>query len=184
MNTDFLLLQKMKHGDEEAFDIFVRKYYEEILKYCNYHCFDTVYAEDLAQETFLKFFAKLSDYHFKGKTKNYLYTVAGNLCKDFYKKNKDIPTEKDELDKNAVSNQMDSVLDQIVIEKAIRALSREFQEVIILYYFQELKLSEIASVLQISLSLVKYRLRQAKKQLEELIRKEELYESGRKDEGI
>ena len=93
MDTDFLLVMKMKQGDEEAFDKFVRKYYGEILKYCKYHCFDTEYAMDLAQETFLHFFTSLSEYRYKGKTKNYLYTIAGNLCKNYYKKNKEAPME-------------------------------------------------------------------------------------------
>ena len=66
--TDFLLVQKMKQGNEQAFDTFVRKYYNEILKYCSYHCYDTEYAQDLTQETFVNFFAILSDYHFQGKT--------------------------------------------------------------------------------------------------------------------
>ena len=33
MDIDFLLLQRMKRGDENAFDVFVRKYYKEILNY-------------------------------------------------------------------------------------------------------------------------------------------------------
>ena len=48
MDIDFLLLQRMKRGDENAFDVFVRKYYKEILNYCNYHCPDTSTAEDLS----------------------------------------------------------------------------------------------------------------------------------------
>lgn len=64
MDIDFLLLQRMKRGDENAFDVFVRKYYKEILNYCNYHCPDTSTAEDLTQETFLRFFEKLSDYRY------------------------------------------------------------------------------------------------------------------------
>lgn len=88
MDVDFLLIRKMKQGDDDAFEIFVRKYYSDILKYCSYHCFDTEYAEDLTQETFANFFAKLSDYRYKGKTKNYLYTIAGNLCKNYYKQQK------------------------------------------------------------------------------------------------
>ncbi len=181
MDTDFLLIRKMKQGDDEAFDRFVHKYYEEILSYCNRHCYGTEYAEDLTQETFLHFFAKLSDYHYKGKTKNYLYTIAGNLCKDYYKKKKDIPTEGEDLERNAPSDDSpeNSVLNKVIVEEAVRALPEEFREVIILYYFQELKLSEIAGVLQISLSLVKYRLKQAKKQLEQYLGKEGFYETGR-----
>ena len=89
MDFDLLLIQKMKRGNENAFDIFVRKHYEEILKYCSYHCLDTSYAEDLTQETFLHFCEKISDYRYIGKTRNYLYTIAGNLCRDYYKKTKE-----------------------------------------------------------------------------------------------
>ena len=59
MDADFLLVRRMKQGDDGAFDTFVRKYYGEVLKYCRFHCFDALSAEDLTQETFLKFFANL-----------------------------------------------------------------------------------------------------------------------------
>ena len=76
------------------------------------------------------------------------------------------------------ANQEDILLDKVVIEEALRRLPEEYREVIILYYFQNLKLSEIAGVLQINLSLVKYRIRQAKKQLEQYLGEEDFYESG------
>lgn len=181
MNADFLLIRKMKSGDEKAFDLFIRKYYKYILNYCNYHCFDQSYAEDLTQETFVRFFANLSSYHFKGKTKNYLYTIARNLCKDFYKKNIDLPVEETFIQEKAKTDagQMETVISKMTIEWAMRQLPEELQEIIILYYFQELKMTEIADVLGISLSLVKYRMRQAKIQLKRLLRKEDFHESGR-----
>lgn len=67
MDADFILIRKMKRGDDEALDVFVRKYYGEILKYCTYHCQSIESAEDLTQETFCHFFAKLPFYHYKGK---------------------------------------------------------------------------------------------------------------------
>lgn len=57
--SDFLLIRKMKQGDDTAFDLFVHKYYQEILNYCHYHCFDKAYAQDLTQETFVRFFCKI-----------------------------------------------------------------------------------------------------------------------------
>ena len=169
MEVDFLLLMKMKQGEEDAFDKFIRKYYEEILKYCTYHCFDSEYARDLTQETFLRFFANLSAYQYCGKTKNYLYTIAGNLCKNYYKKKKEDVMDKEGLQAKAgaAADPFAGVLDQMEMQAALAGLSEEFRKVLILYYVQELKLKEIAGVLGIGLPLVKYRMRQAKQQLKE-----------------
>ena len=54
MDADFLLIRKMKQGEDDACDLFVQKYYPDILTYCSHHCPDKGYAEDLAQETFLR----------------------------------------------------------------------------------------------------------------------------------
>lgn len=56
MDLDFLLIQRMRMGDEKAIEIFVKKYYEKILKYCQVHLSCSSDAEDLVQETFLHFF--------------------------------------------------------------------------------------------------------------------------------
>ena len=170
MDADFLLIKRMKQGDEAAFEVFVRKYYEEILNYCSYHCFDRTYAEDLTQETFVRFFAKLSDYHYVGKTKNYLYTIAGNLCRDYYKKIKENPMEEQEINEalGLGRNHEEVILDKMTVEWALRQLSDELYEVAVMYYFQDLKLIEIAGVLQISLPLAKYRVRRAKMQLQRI----------------
>lgn len=174
MDADFVLIRKMKQGDEAAFDVFVRKYYGEIFTYCSYHCPDRTYAEDITQETFVRFFTKLSAYHYRGKTKNYLYTIAGNLCKDYLKKVKELSVEDVELDEKnrQQESSMEDVINKLTIEWALKQLPDDWREVVILYYFQELKLAEIAKTLQIGLPLVKYRLRKARNQLEELLRNE------------
>ena len=173
MDIDFLLIQKMKHGDENAFDVFVHKHYEEILKFCTYHCADMSYAEDLTQETFVRFFAKLSDYHHMGKTQNYLYTIAGNLCRDYYKKSKESLSEEPSMEvQDSLQPEADKILNKVSVETALNSLPDELREVIVLYYFQELKLTEISEVLQIGLPLVKYRMKQARMRLKQLLKEE------------
>ncbi len=171
MSADFLMIRKMKQGDEDAFDLFVRKYYGDILSYCRYHCPDQDYAEDLTQETFARFFAKLSDYRHTGKAKNYLYTIAGNLCRDYFKKIRENPLEDGELSRQLGAEEPpdEETADRLLIEQALASLQEEFREVVILYYFQELKLTEIADTLRIGLPLAKYRLKQAKIQLKKYI---------------
>lgn len=173
MDTDFLLIRKMKNGNEEAFDVFVRKYYDEILRYCSYHCFDLEYAEDLTQETFVHFFAKLSDYRHIGKTKNFLYTIAGNLCRNYRKKIKDETMTDSEMNNLADTSEFTSeLLIKLEVEDALKHMPDELREVVVLYYFQNLKLSEIADVLKIGLPLVKYRMKQAKIRLKKYLEQE------------
>ena len=169
MDADFLLLHRMKHGDDQAIEDFVRKYYPMILRYCHLHIQDTGYAEDLTQETFVRFFRTLNQYQHYGKAANYLYVIAGNLCRDYHKKPEVIPME--ELPEQPV-NQMEALDLRMDVHRALEQLSPELREVTILYFFQELKQKEIARILGISLALVKYRIRRAKELLEQLIGKE------------
>lgn len=169
MDEDFLLIRKMKSGDEEALESFVRKYYPVILRYCGYHVSDSEYAEDITQETFERFFRNLPDYRHCGKMKNYLYIIAGNLCKNVYRKNAEIILPQLP---EAEDNPMESVSDRLDLESAVNSLPPELREVIILFYFQELKLREIAGILDIGLPLVKYRLKKSREQLGRLLGKE------------
>lgn len=114
MDKDFLLIRKMKHGDENAMETFVYQYYPQILQYCRYHISDLGYAEDLVQETFEHFFRSLAKYEHHGKAINYLYVIAGNLCRDFYRKKRDLTVmdslESEEKQKDALLNSKQIVL--------------------------------------------------------------------------
>lgn len=175
MDADLFTIRKMKQGDDAAFDAFVRKYYGDILKYCTFHCADRKEAEDLTQETFVRFFAKLSEYRYQGKTKNYLYTIAANLCRNHYKKRRPVPLDTEVLTvaAGAAPDEEAAANTHLLLEWALGELPPEQREVVILHYYQDLKQREIAEILEIGLPLVKYRLRQAKLRLSELIRKEE-----------
>ena len=59
--------------------------YNKIYRYCYYRVRNKDVAEDLTQETFLRFFE--SNYQEKGREMNYLYTIAKNLCINEIKNN-------------------------------------------------------------------------------------------------
>ena len=66
----------------------------------------------------------------------------------------------------------DEILDKLAIQVALTELPDELREIIVLYYFQGLKLAEISDALHIGLPLVKYRMKQAKLKLEDLLKEE------------
>lgn len=167
MNSDFLLIQKVKNGNEEAGEQLVNKYYASIYQYCFLHVRNRDHAEDLTQDTFVRFFEALGTYRNYGKTKSYLYCIAGNIIKNYYKKKKDVLI--DEFPEIPESNMTDMET-RLDIERAVDYLPEELKETAILFFFQELKQREIADLLDIKLSLVKYRISRAKKILSECLK--------------
>ncbi len=162
MDADLFLIHRMRDGDETAIDTFVRKYYPSILRYCHYHTWDKQRAEDLAQETFERFFRSFSKYSHFGKIQNYLFTIAGNLCRDSYRV---VKWSGQAEFKEQTEDPMIHLEHSLDIRKAINELPEELREVVILHYFVGLKQREIASAVGIGLPLVKYRLKCAKEML-------------------
>ena len=62
----------------------------------------------------------------------------------------------------------------IDIERALEQLPEEIKEIVILFFFQGLKQKEIADLLNIKLSLVKYRVSKAKELLAKQLEVEKL----------
>ncbi len=176
MSSDFLLIQRIKKSDEDATEIFVRKYYSKILKYCYIRVRDNGYAQDLAQNTFMKFFEKIDSYTHYGKALNFLYIIASNECNDFFRKENelliddiymydDISDIYDPFEKNEIKREVEEALDKLPVE---------IKETIILFFFQDLKQKDIAKILGIKLSLVKYRVKKGKEILRRYLEEKEI----------
>lgn len=168
MNSDFFLVRQAKKGDPQAVDILVRKYYDTILNYCIYHLKDRHTAEDLAQETFLTFFKTLPNYKHEGKLLNYLYTLARNKCNDEKKRKRNTEVALDAVMDTAeaeTSCGLEAKEDANAIAEAVERLPEEIKDVILLYYFEEKKVKEIAQICGISLPNCKYRLRRGREQI-------------------
>lgn len=170
MDSDFLLIQKMKMGNVQAIDMFVQKYYPPILKYCHLHIKDYGYAEDMAQETFERFFRTFHNYQHYGKAVNFLYVIAANCCKDYYRKRIELLTN--ELPEQ-MDNSMEYIDDWMDVHIALDRLPDELKEAAILFFFQELKQKEISRILGIGLPLVKYRVKKAKELLGTVLERKE-----------
>ena len=155
MDADFLLIRKIEKGNEQAMDQFVLKHYPKIYQYCLLRVRDHGYAEDLTQETFLKFFQAFERYKHYGKALNYLYVIAGNLCKDHFRKEGRM--EVYEMSEEIAVEHMGQVEKRMEIYEALDKLPEEIREVVILFFFQEISQKEIARMMGIKLSLVKYR---------------------------
>lgn len=163
---DFLLVRKAKNGNGQAGEQFIKKHYSSIYQYCFLHIHDRDLAEDMTQETFTRFFESLQTYTDYGKIRNYLYCIAGNIIKNYYKKKKEILIENIP---EMPGNDLGDAEIRMDIEQAVDHLPDELREITILFFFQGLKQKDIAELQNIKLSLVKYRISRAKKLLSEYL---------------
>ena len=157
-------------GDTDAFDVLVRKYYSAIYQFCYRRLNgDADTAADITQDVFLKLLENIHSVRMVGKFQNYLLTIAVNTCNNYFKRARPIYTELEVLD---IADDTDSSLEQIIqdehkmeVRKAIDTLPDYQKEVIILRFYYDLKIREIAKITKSSVPTVKSRLQQGLKKL-------------------
>ncbi len=123
----------------------IREHYDKVYRYCYYKLANAPLAEDLTQETFLKYFAQ-NTYIEHGKRLAYLYTIARNLCMDAFRKNQPEALSEDLPD----TDPFEQVELGITLRQALKALPLQDQEMLLFRYANELSVGEIASIMGIS----------------------------------
>lgn len=156
MQTD-RLIRKAQAGDKEALEKLIRIYYDSVFLYCYHHVADKRAAEDLCHDTFCSVLENLENYHHVGKFQNYLYVVAGNKCKNYYKKHREIlmgslPEQEQSFSE---TEEREGVKD------LVERLPEELREAVVLRFYQSLHYHEIAKITGSSISTVKYRVKRA-----------------------
>lgn len=120
-------------------------------------------AEDAVQETFIKYIKKSPDFDSAEHEKAWLIRVVTNKCRDILRfRFKYLPLDLDSL-KDCVIDEKD---ERII--SALYALPKKFKTVLYLYYVQEYKINEIASIIEKTPSAVKMRLQKGRKILKKI----------------
>ena len=142
--------------------------YDKIYHYCYFKVHQREAAEDITQETFLRFFES-SSYINTGKAIQYLYTIARNLCVDEYRKHRKEVLEEvleEVLDDEAVDiDATEHMITQISVRLALSQLNETDRELLLLRYVNEVPVSVICKLYGISRFAVYRKISQAVKNL-------------------
>lgn len=167
MTREKKLIRKIEYGDREALGELIEMYYPDILRYCRFHTFGRVCAEDAAQEMFLKVVRYMDVRSFRGEFRPFLYKIAQNTCIDLARKRccnddglEDLEWEIPYLETGFGKAEEDAWLHQL-----ISRLEPEIQELVLLRFGQDLTLGEIAEVMGIPMRTVQSKLRTTLKRL-------------------
>ena len=178
--SDEELIFKFQNGNRQAYTMLVNRYKDKIKNYLFRFVHDEVAAEDLTQDTFLKFYQKKDSYRQIAKFSTWLYTIASNLAKTELRKIKRRKTytmsdlqgeDKLEMqisDKSKVEN-TDSIQEKI-INNSLMELSQEFRNIIIMREIQELSYESISKILELPLGTVKSRINRGRFKLKDLLK--------------
>lgn len=139
----------------------IESYYDKIYKYIYFKVNNKTRAEDLTQETFIRFLKSECN-----EPERYLYTIAGNLCIDEYRRIKPVFTEDEDITQVEEGFE-DKILEKQVLANALKVLSDEDREMIVLRFVNEEPIGEIAKLYGISRFALTRRLNKAKNRLKE-----------------
>lgn len=126
-------------------------------------------AEDAVQETILRYIQKAPVFNDLEHKKAWLIKVITNQCRDVLRFRINHPHIAIEDLQNCVQNP-----ESTGIVEALMTIPERFKIVMLLYYVEEYRIEEIASIINKSSSAVKMRLQKGRKLLEEKYRKEYL----------
>lgn len=160
------------NNTKEYLTFLMESYGDSVFRMCYAYLKDYQLAEDIAQETFIRVYQNYESFRNESSIKTWIMQIAINLCKNQMRTHwwkdrvQQVFLEREE----AVTENYDSVLDGRIVLKEIGKLSPKYKEVILLYYYQEFKISEIAKILNVKESTVKARLVRAREKLKPSLR--------------
>ncbi|WP_026521206.1 RNA polymerase sigma factor [Butyrivibrio sp. VCB2001] len=123
----------------------IEEQYDKIFRFCYYRVHNTDTAQDLTQETFLRFMN--SSYEERGEQLRFLYTIARNLCIDESRK-----AQMEELpeDYSDEGDGAEDLIRRMDVNAALDKMPEEDRELLILRYMNEVPLSDICKIMGIS----------------------------------
>jgi RNA polymerase sigma-70 factor (ECF subfamily) len=137
-------------------------------------------ADDLTQETFTRVIVAAQAGRLPERARPWIYQIATNLCKDLWKKSSyrnEQSTDQEALsrhqDRETITSILERQWEREAVVSAVQSLSEDHRHIVILRFYHELKLEEIAEIVGIPLSTLKSRLYQSLKKLADILRTEE-----------
>lgn len=129
----------------------IEEQYDKIYRYCYYRLRDRERAEDVTQETFLRWFAS-DTCRDKNQLLRYLYTVARNLCIDEYRRPVTQPLPED------LPEQERDPLASLVLRAELDKLAPEDRELVLLRYVNEVPMAVLGQLYGLSRFALRRRL--------------------------
>ena len=187
------LVPRVINGDKQAFETIYQATYRQVYYTCMSFLKNEQNAQDIMQDTYITALTHMQQLENPERISAWLNRIAVNKCKDFLAKN--MPEEfREEVFETEMLEENDNFLPEnyvtnnekrkIVLEIMQEELSAVQYQTIILYYYDEMSVSEIAECMNCPEGTVTYRLSSARGKIKRAVQEYEdtsgvkLYSSG------
>ncbi len=169
-------IAEVLRGNSDAFELIVERYKTLVFRLALSFLGRPEEAEEAAQEIFFRAFKSLHRFSLDKRLLPWLYTIAVNYLRNTYgrmrKREARIEAgDREMLDPRSTDPQ-EGVLaesERAAVRKAVESLPAKLREPVLLYYFEELNVEAIASILGIGQENVKSRLFRARHKLRQIL---------------
>jgi len=153
------------------FEDLIDQYGEGLMRLAFTYVKNRQVAEDVVQDVFMRAYEKRDDFKGHSSYKTYLYRMTINRCYDHLRswsfKNVQISNKLSLLFQSVPSTETISILqdEKNMLGKEVLSLPLKYREVLVLYYYKDLSVEEIASIFKCSANTIKTRLKRARDKL-------------------
>ena len=178
--TDEALVDAARDGSEDAFRVLVDRYEGRVASVAIRMLGQTPEAEDVGQETFIRFYRGMRGFRGQASVGTYLTRIAINLSLNEIKKRRrrsifipftPVGKENDgpdqEFEDPRASAEYDDTPDRV--RKALNQLKPEFRSVIVLRLMEGYSTKETAEILGLPVGTVLSRLRRSQEKLKRIL---------------
>lgn len=176
------LVQKSQNGDSNAFAELYAMTYQHTYNYAVHYLRDTNLAQDALQETYILALRNISGIKEPTLFVAWLNQICFRVCYDMSRKNRmeygDNNPEllefiSDEYEDHNPEDLFENKDETARLKEAILSLPFNEQQVVVMRYYNDMKLEEIATAIKCSRSSVKRYLISARERLGDIMRKED-----------
>lgn len=180
-DPDIAAMLRLREGEDTALNELMERWQQPLVAFLFRQIGNQQEALDLAQETFVRVFESRHQYKPSGKFSTWLFTIATNLCRNFFRwrsRHPNIPLVDQEEGHGPVLAQMpdsgETPLDTAKNSETVAAVRAEIQRLpeplktaLLLFEYQEMSYQEVAAVMGCSPKAVETRIYRAKAILRE-----------------
>ncbi len=166
------LIKGLKKGREEAYYELINTYGSGLLKTCFLMTRDEIEAEDIVQETFIRVFKYIKGFKGDSSLYTWIYRIAQNVLKDRLKLGIiELPYEDYHIDPDNPEDLTINKIDREVLRSELDKLSFIYKQVIVLFYFEDKSIKEIAEILEEKEGTIKSKLSRGRSLLKQALEK-------------